>query len=240
VNITQTVFKKNSGAAEGNAIWGMDIKALIIQSRFESNGENASTGGQSTIAVHGTSWLILDGSSFVGNVAPRGVVSMTTEGTDHKVNECSFSKNVGTAVVLTPFMANQPALLLVNSSTFEHNTGQSPTLPSGGVYATNSLAIVMDSLFVGNTAHGDGGAITVDGSALQVIRTRFFDNTALRGSGGAISATASTVDLRECEFRRNHAAESGGAVRIERQPPNAPVPFDFPQVRGDLIGLDIC
>ncbi len=66
-------------------------------------------------------------------------------------------------------------------------------------------------LFQGNTANGNGGALSKNASPLIIVNSKFIANQALSGNGGAISSV-NGVTLENVLFSGNKAMSSGGAI----------------------------
>jgi predicted outer membrane repeat protein len=99
--------------------------------------------------------------------------------------------------------------LVVTGSTFKFN--QATNGDDGGAMDLDSNAVIKKSLFEGNTAEDDGGAIWIDHEAsftAEISDSTFIRNTADRG--GAVYSDGSLM-LRNNVFRLN-SGERGGAV----------------------------
>ncbi len=95
---------------------------------------------------------------------------------------------------------------IVSASTFEYNSS-----PSGGS-AINYAKITRSSLFLGNSAGGNGGAI----AGGEVADSVFVRNTS-SGNGGALqqwTGGGNTTRVTNCYFYKNQATGHGGAVYV--------------------------
>lgn len=94
------------------------------------------------------------------------------------------------------------------SDTVNHHSGALSLNPSGG------QVIVRDSVFVGNTATGRGGAVSVFNSSARFDRTTFDSNASPRGGAVWVSDGDLAVALN-CLFIDNDASAFGGAAYNE-------------------------
>ena len=120
-------------------------------------------------------------------------------------------------------------------TTFENNRTTSindEDNQGGAVFAANLYeTVIVGSEFVNNSA-GNGGAVGLIASGLQVYNSRFAGNQAadasaggiVRGHGGAIHldgvfnsfnpTTSNTVEVCGCVFEANTAVRGGGALKV--------------------------
>ncbi len=85
----------------------------------------------------------------------------------------------------------------------------------GGLYCVGSTArpLIMHSVFYGNAATGQGGALCALFASPDFVNCLFFDNSALRG--GAVSARkGGSVSLENCTVAYNDAGERGGGMYL--------------------------
>jgi predicted outer membrane repeat protein len=124
--------------------------------------------------------------------------------------------------------------LRVEGTLLVHNTAGG----SGGAIRGFGILSIADSTFLGNSAP-NGGALylsdTAEGSAATVRQTLFSGNSA-SGNGGAIYLDGGTLDLANCGGKHRHTRRGpvlragrcrrGRADRLHRhgvQPPGRPV-----------------
>lgn len=102
--------------------------------------------------------------------------------------------------------------VIIESSSFIDNQVSADASGAGDGGAVSSLqgAQVVMSTFIGNSASGAGGAVSVARSA-SFAQTDFTSNSAT--TGGAIHAVGQ-VDVRGGTFLNNSASALGGAVRV--------------------------
>jgi uncharacterized protein (TIGR03382 family) len=136
------------------------------------------------------------------------------------------------------------SVLNVATTTFESNFGR----VGGAIFAAHASNVLIDSSnFKDNHAH-DGGAVFVEGSKLQVYRTKFFYNATdilqpetqdfYPYEGGAVHTEDSRVLLWNNIFNANYTFDYGAAVTIRRNLPRQTNPTD-PLYDGSDPNLDI-
>ncbi len=97
--------------------------------------------------------------------------------------------------------------------TFKDNV----SLTHGGAMYVAGTLWIYDTIFDGNNAKSQGGAIQlhdVDGFTprdVTIINSTFTNNEAKTG-GGLFSKTKGILTIEGCEFYSNHASESGGSI----------------------------
>jgi predicted outer membrane repeat protein len=102
-------------------------------------------------------------------------------------------------------------------------TGGSASDSGGAIHATDSDLFVFTSLFEGNSATGNGGAIFANGvSNLDVEFCTFANNFANSGDGGAIAAnTSGQVIVVNSTLSGNRATGSGGGAVVSGSGPSS-------------------
>ena len=102
-----------------------------------------------------------------------------------------------------------------NNSVNSYNDDTGEIGDGGAVYASSSSTILLrgSTLFSGNVAGGDGGALFIDGRASWEVETTFAYNTA-GNLGGAICTTdgGSSISWSAHTLFFNNTADSGGAL----------------------------
>ena len=83
----------------------------------------------------------------------------------------------------------------------------------GGIFSSNSIAVINNSDFSHNISSSHGGAIFADSSYLKVENSLFFLNTS-DSLGGSIYGKSSYIELHNLELR-NNSAWAGGAIGID-------------------------
>ncbi len=102
--------------------------------------------------------------------------------------------------------------LTITGCTFSNNSAQS----GGAIYAFVVAPDVENSVFIQNTAAGDGGAISIGGRVasathLHITNTRFTGNLAGEGGGAVYTDNETLLTVEKCIFKNNRAAD-GGAI----------------------------
>ena len=183
-------------------------------------GKNVHGGAISNTST-GTSFLLIQNSSFIGNriegdeSSGGGAVWANTL----YIFDSNFTKNIAGPAGVYGSGARGGAVLVkdhlvVSKVRFEHNSAV-----YGGAINVSSETNISDSTFISNSAHFNGGAISSYGT-LKVEKSDFVSNSCGYDSddkyryvqgGGAIEANS--LELRECTFQSNKVLYgNGGAV----------------------------
>jgi len=95
-------------------------------------------------------------------------------------------------------------------------TGGDATTNGGGMQVVNnSILMVVDCVFTGNNADGQGGGMSVQGAQADVSNCVFSMNTAAGGAAVYVDDTqVSEVFFTDCEMYDNTATGPGGAMTI--------------------------
>ena len=215
LSVTDSLFENNTAtgagggsiAGSGGAIASLDAAAdfTILESTF--TGNSADFGG----AVRGETISIVR-STFEGNAAGTGgAVYGNDASANITVSESHFKSNTATDCGGAIYARY---LTVSDNSVFQSNEAA-----YGGAVsrytANTSVFTFTDTLFTGNTAERDGGAVF--GDSLTATRTTFVGNTAGTGGnaghGGAVYAAnlAANLQFNYCWVVRNSATQ-GGAI----------------------------
>jgi predicted outer membrane repeat protein len=238
-------FAGNTAGHDGGAIDNFGT-AAVSQSAFISSGTipgNSAVNGGGAITNRAQANLeIGGGTSFVDSTA--GIIGGAIENIGNiTVTQAVFANNgavIGGAIfnefgaaltvnTSTGFTSNSASdsggaiysrgTVTVSGATFSSNrsTGNDPSSGGGAVWNNGSLTVQGNSLFVGNTAGRDGGAIDNLGTA-AVSQTAFTSTGSIPGNsagfGGAIfngSGAALTLDAGT-SLTGNVAVSLGGAI----------------------------
>lgn len=155
---------------------------------IENNTATAVTGG-----LYSGRSLTMRNTIIRNNTSPTIAGGVALQGPGpHLIENCRFENNsAGTA------------------DTANHHSGALSLNPTGG------QVLVRDTVFVGNTATGRGGAVSVLNSSVRFDRTTFDSNASPRG--GAIWVSDGDVaESLNCVFVDNDASAFGGAVYNEQ------------------------
>jgi predicted outer membrane repeat protein len=143
-------------------------------------------------------------------------------------NNCNFSDNRATDLILGGGGINNNGTATVTNSTFSGNSairegggiatnygtsvsitnstfsGNSTSTNGGGIYNYSGTLTVMNSTFTGNSAHGEGGAIA---GTVTVTGSTFANNSATDGGGISVGGT-----VTNSTFSGNSASNNGGGI----------------------------
>lgn len=160
-------------------------------------------------------------SQFVGNVGgvEIGETGSPNGNPPRHFTNCKFVNNVGTVIKADNAifgLARSNAAYIVRRCQFINNKGL-PGLGGGAVLITGAgTSLFENSVFLGNTADGAGGAVYAAATTVLFRGVSFGRNAALKGSGGAV-AGVSTDDgdfssrFCSCSFAGNKAAVASGS-----------------------------
>ena len=206
VYIVETVFEGNSACRSGGAIFNMN-GITAKNSTFKNNKAE----GASVLQCYG-------GAIYVEDLTANVIV-----------NNCTFignhAEDYGGAI--TGFAAFD-----VSSSIFIDNSAGDNC--GGAIYAKKSLVVgssdeikIVNSIFEGNHAYDDGGAIFTSSTNAYVKNSTFRNNYAegahfYQCNGGAIASEANADYAGNCflkidnsTFIGNHAYDYGGAISAD-------------------------
>ena len=232
----KAVRKPDEGALaakDGGAIrttW----KLTVAGSTF--NG-NVADGQGGAIAFKGGNMDIAD-SAFTANVAKGqlpdldyggdggqigeggGAISLRASGNTYPmtIKRTAFSANVATEGIGGAIHHDGNALLTISDSSFQANHVGSPgKLGAGGAIHNQSQLTLKRSMFAGNSATGDGGALAneKDGQ-VKLLMTGFVGNNA-SGKGGAIThlnitGSEGKIEAKALAITGNIAGSKGGGI----------------------------
>ena len=236
-----TVFKDNSSTgSNGGAIccYGtLTVKNAEFENNFayQRGGAVYVSNANDTLT---TRFASFDGVTFKGNSANRGGAlgiyassSDYSEGGNATVTGCTFENNsavdptsdsTATDVFGGAIYLGRIGTLNIVDSALSGNTA----LEEGGaIYITGeSKAKITGSELTGNTVtlanNGNGGAVSIHSSYLDITDTDFGANSATK-NGGALyisfitkSAINSAVTFNGARFNGNSSENSGGAVYV--------------------------
>lgn len=107
----------------------------------------------------------------------------------------------GTGNLGTPTMSITDSMgIEINGLIFEN--GNNILGDGGAIHIYNSLVNIVSSQFYANKAYGAGGAVYVDNSYAEIKNCVFVNNTC-QSNGSAISANESTLKIIHCSFANN-------------------------------------
>ncbi len=181
--ITECVIESNSAARRGGGVFvAPACHAMFTDCLFIANTASAGGGlGGGAVATTSESFVDIVGCAFWNNncLGAGGAVS--------------FQNAAASTIV--------DSLFAYNYTTSNAN--------GGAVHATTTGTITIDRTgFVGNVAR-DGGALSLDFGVITVLNSIFSGNQATRDGGAVRSFTG---DLINCTFAHNLAARNGGGI----------------------------
>ncbi len=212
---------------EGGAIrstW----KLSIAGSTFTGNTADKNGGA---IAVKG-GWMEMVDSTFTGNVV-KGTLLPSAKGegggalyvTDSSntypmtVTRGIFNGNYATQGVGGAIFQNSgSSLLTIVDSSFQGNgVGSQGYLGSGGAIRNVGVLTIKRTMFLANSAIGDGGAISNDYSGNLTLRVVGFTGNNASQKGGAIanlngSSSAALISVIGAQLTGNIASDKGGGI----------------------------
>jgi hypothetical protein len=234
LRVWNTIFKNNTGAAEGPDVAGGAIYTLgslgttIVGSTFQSN--HAANGGavgslfgdlsiyNSRFASNratGSGANYIDSSCHVsggesGNGGNGGAVVI--DGSEnYAVTVCgsTFTSNAGGTGALGGAIFRTPDGA-IQTTTIDRSALTGNSAPKGGaLYFHNSNLVIKASTLDGNTA-ASGGALFADGTTLDFSNDTFVDNVAQKGLGGAIYLSGNGGSLQNVTFAGNQSSGGSG------------------------------
>ena len=203
---------------------------------FPNRMYRESTG--TALQIRQSSNVVVETCWFVNNIDAR--IRHLPRDPSQEVDVSTLLEQVLLGGALTFFSRSRTtASLTIQDCVFEGNHGSSindegsPVLlresgHGGGVLVqisnvTDSLILIEDSTFSGNTADVDGGGVYValsdgvNGNRIIFRKMTFLNNSASEASGGAISFNSfqisynNTIEIVDSRFESNNAS-AGGAV----------------------------
>ncbi len=231
IDVKNCKFINNVAKNSGGAIESMGT-LTVYNSLFESNSAENNCGAISSIFN-----ADIHDSSFYRNVAKDGGAGAVCSKFLY-LERCLFSENSadedGGAVDVTTleyanctFESNSAgesggAIYAENINSFGNDTSffinNVASDGSGGAIYSDSVYIKTDTIFSGNHAYVDGGAIYAAASG-AVVNNCLFEYNVAEGSwasqccGGAIRGKC--VISENCIYRKNYAYDYGGAIYAE-------------------------
>lgn len=198
ITITGAKLLNNSAGLNGGGATlgvadatGSLAKVTVANSLFQANGSQSRGGGLSSIM--GGQPLTVTGTDFIGNRSLLAGGGFHVEDAVLTLRSCDFLANQTLAAngdgggLFAGFGVRGSVIdgRFIGNTTFEDGGGLAF---HGGGDATNVLTITGGTVFNGNSAGNDGGAIVgYDGGKLVIRGGTFHGNRALNGEGGAVS-----------------------------------------------------
>jgi predicted outer membrane repeat protein len=182
------------------------VKLFVYDSQFINNTFIATTKGNDFWAAYGGAIWVLEGdatverSRFTGNYSEKsGGAAIHTIETNLIVRDSYFDGNRSTGegnggAIYNDYTKDANGYVIVTGSTFVNNQSdrEGGAINTRLLEDTNQYGVYDRNVFINNKAYrdpnndrGDGGALRVGGSAIQISNSHFEGNTA-EGKGGAI------------------------------------------------------
>ena len=220
-NLTIINVKHNYGAAVYSIAKELILENLTISSAPETGSLIYNTGkmiikdseiknhnGGNVITTSGNYDLIINNTVFNNNTvlastSDYGIVYISSgRGNLYIENSKFYNSTTRQGVIVS---ANSDKNIYVTSSEFINNHMQD-TSASGGAISVNNKLEVTDSIFINNTACGDGGAITIGiwGDA-TITKSVFINNAAGNGKRGDAIYNGKKLRINYCLLISNGA-----------------------------------
>jgi hypothetical protein len=230
VNLTLSnmVVTKNSATADGGGLvmfnmdedsWTLTITNSTISDNHAGDaGGGVDTDGTGTVVI--TNSLITantDINQGAGIYIDVAVGSSLLSGADMTLTGSVVSDNSALATGITSSgggisNAGTGAMTIVNSTISSNFSGAN----GAGFSDENNVGtlFVRNSLFLNNTATGNGGGIQEGGPSTTIINTEFKGNSS-GGTGAGLFANGTTLIVKSSTFADNTASGGGGGIEIE-------------------------
>jgi hypothetical protein len=235
VNLTlaHMVVKNNSATADGGGLvmfnpgdsgaWTLTLKNTVISHNHAGDaGGGIDTDGAGTVVINNS---LIDGNTDIHQGAgiyvdvPAGSSGDFT-GANMTMTRTVVSNNDALASGITASgggisNAGMGTMNILNSTVINNFSGGQ----GGGFSDENGFGtlVVKNSLFLGNSAILDGGAIQEGGPSTQITNTEFRGNSS-GATGGALFANGTTLDVQSSTFANNTSVGNGGGIEVETGP----------------------
>ena len=236
----------NESADYGGAIYGDDVSSVSVIDSVFSN--NTATGEGGAVRLW-TGEFEFNGCTFVTNYAAYhgGAIRLRVrDGATADFLNCEFTDNRadyedGGAIRFE----NNPNMgpTVISNCTFNGNHCGNENADHGGAICgdDSSAVTVIGSVFTGNTASGEGGAVRLWTGEFEFNDCTFVNNQATF-HGGALRLRVrdgATAGFANCDFTGNSSAnEDGGAIRFENNLNMGPTTISNCTFSGNHCGND--
>ena len=194
INITNTTESSNLISNAGK----MTIKNSQI---LNHNGGNViSTSGNYDLVINNT---VFKNNTVVGSGSDYGIIYFSSGSGNLFIENSKFIDSTTRQGII--IATNVDEKVYVKSSQFINNHMQG-TYASGGAISVNNKLEVTDSIFINNTACGDGGAINIGiwGDA-TITKSVFINNAAGNGKRGDAIYNGKKLKINYCVLISNGA-----------------------------------
>lgn len=201
-----TVKEGGTVSVAGGVYSGADNTNLNLNKTINITGQNFTSttiDGQNNqiyrIAAGKT--VFISGLTFLNGKSDQGGAINNLGNLN--INNCVFKNNEGST---GGAVYNKNNLYIANSNFTSNHVNAN----GGAIYTRQGKCTVVSSVFGGNGATGDGGAINNNREGnLQLVNCQFHDNTAK--TAGALS-NFQNCGIKSCTFNQNTADRMGGAI----------------------------
>ena len=214
--ISGSVFKNNR-ASEGGAVYtsGNNASLTVADTQFIGNYTTINSQGVSDYggAINSAGKLNIVNALFADNYATEAGAVKLRRGSTEGIIAASEFKNNYAVVRDGGAIVHSDGILRIDGTKFTGNESQKGS--GGAIFTDAALTVSGGSLFVGNRAADNGGAISVaSGADITVSDASFTENVAENGNGGAVAASSSVpLTVNGASFSRNRADKGyGGAL----------------------------
>jgi predicted outer membrane repeat protein len=176
-----------------------------VQLSTAIKGGGAMSANLCSIEMSNTSIINSTSTNGNGGAILLGLESTLRVGKSSQFVNNKAVKGSGGAIACTEC----DSILFNQSTAFEHNYAR---LEGGAVHLVTPANKISSagSIFIDNTAAGNGGAIHSYQGDWTSTGDRFEENSAVSGSGGALSMTASHLNFDATTTCQNNRAVKGG------------------------------
>ncbi len=205
-----SLFGNNRAAVEGGGLYGFE-QVTLNESTLVSN--TALTGG-GVYAVDrltlNNSRLTLNAASGNGAGAGSGGGAYANKGVTVRGGALISNTAIRSGGGMQISLQNNAPESTVTGLTVENNratgSGSNAGFGAGLALQLQGRIKIQDSVFRGNAAVNDGGALSSQLSRAQIERSRFFDNSSRTNGGAILLAQFSTLQLTNTVLARNVGA----------------------------------
>ena len=208
LTVAGSTFTGNTADGQGGAIAFKGGNLDIADSAFTAN---VTKGQLPDLDYGGDGGQVGEGGGAISLRASANTYPMT-------IKRTAFSGNVATEGIGGAIHHDGNALLTITDSSFQANhVGMAGKLGAGGAIHNQSQLVIKRSMFTGNSATGDGGALAneKDGQ-VKLLMTGFAGNNA-SGAGGAIThlnitSSEGKIEAKALAITGNIAGNAGGGI----------------------------
>ncbi len=200
----------------------IDLYESILDGDIGIGGDNSDNCYHVVTGSGTDGTAVLDGFTITagnadgsGNNAYGG--GMYNSGGSPTLNECTFEKNM--ANNWGAGMYNSVSSPAVNNCTFYENVSGAVSSGGGMTNASSSSPVVINSIFIGNSAQQAGGMCNFSGCSPSLINCTFSGNSAANTGGGMSNFPGSSPTVINCTFSGNSAGSGGGIYNYNSSSP---------------------